>query len=99
MNYEKMFNKGFLCTECGPIPAANKRSISKVSTNCCPNCSKPVKAWERPLNERPGRCGNCSYGSFKSAYVNRHLLRCCKRCDEVVDIDNGLKLIRKGAKV
>jgi hypothetical protein len=90
------FNIGFMCPECGPIQTAKKRSISKVQYDTCPTCSNIVTRWERPLNKRSGRCNNCANASFTSAIVKSRLLRCCKKCSEVVDIDSDCKVIRKG---
>jgi hypothetical protein len=89
------FNKGFYCSNCGPIPNSKKRSINKTQYDLCPNCDNIVTPWERPLNERTGRCSNCGNASFTLAIVKHHLLRCCKRCKEVYDIDAD-KVIRKG---
>lgn len=94
-----LFNRGFICSRCGPIQTAKKRSIAKVQRDTCPDCSGIVTRWERPLNERSGRCHNCAHGAFKQAFVKGHLLRACKQCGEVVDIDGNMIVIRKGAKV
>lgn len=93
------FNKGFYCKDCGPIQKAKKRTIKKVQYNTCPTCHTIVDEWERPLNERDGRCGNCGYGSFKLAMTKGRLLRMCKQCSEVVDTDNKNKVVRKGNEV
>lgn len=89
------FNKGFLCPTCGPIEKSKKRSIKKQQYDTCPECGQIVTVWERPLNERAGRCHNCGNASFTLAIVKHHLLRCCKVCKEVFDTDTG-KVIRKG---
>lgn len=92
-----MFNRGFLCASCGPIEKASKKTIKKVQYDICPECGAIVKEWERPLNERPGRCGNCAGGSFKLAIHKGQLLRCCKTCKEVINPDTG-KVTRGGNK-
>lgn len=57
---------------------------------------KPEKPFV-PLHERPGRCGNptCGGASFKSAIYKHDILRCCKNCGEIYNIDKE-KVIRKG---
>lgn len=92
------FNIGFLCPECGPIQTAKKRSINKVQHDTCPTCLKIVTRWERPLNERSGHCGNCAGGSFSLSVVNSQLLRCCKKCGEVVNTDKNCEIVKKGDK-
>jgi hypothetical protein len=92
-----MFNIGFLCLECGPIETAKKSQRNKVTQNTCPTCGGIVKAWERPLNERDGRCRNCGNASFKSAIWKHDILRKCKTCDEVYNIDQET-VVRKGKK-
>jgi hypothetical protein len=89
------FNHGFMCALCGPIPKANKKTINKIPHNICPDCMQIVEVWERPENERPGRCSNCGYGSFKLAIVKGHLLRNCKKCTQVFDTETE-KIIREG---
>jgi hypothetical protein len=93
-----MFNQGWLCPECGPVPDSKKRSINKVQWDCCKACGAIVTRWERPLNERSGRCGNCANGSFELAVRKGRLLRKCKKCNEVVDTDEECKVKRKGDK-
>lgn len=90
-----MFNKGFLCSNCGPIPKAKKRSINKVQHNTCPECLSVVTEWERPLNERSGHCNNCGNGGFVLALHKGNLLRKCKKCSEVYNLDKS-EIIRKG---
>lgn len=92
------FNNGFYCPNCGPIPRARTRSRNKVRVNTCHNCEAVVTVWERPLNERIGRCGNCANGWFKLAVVKGQLLRCCKVCDEVVNTDKNNEITREGDK-
>lgn len=92
-----MFNQGFICSKCGPIPTAKNKTINKTQYQVCPDCSHVVHKWERPLNERSGRCGNCAKGSFTLALHKGRLLRCCKECAEVKNTDTG-EIIRKGAK-
>lgn len=93
-----IFNKGFMCKHCGPIKTAGKKAASKAmpARNVCPECAETVTPWERPMNERAGRCGNCANASFTSAFVKRQLLRCCKLCNEVVNIDKNCEIVRKG---
>jgi uncharacterized Zn finger protein len=91
------FNKGFLCPTCGPIEKSKKKTIKKQQYDTCPNCGEIVTKWERPLNERAGRCQNCGNASFTLAIVKHHLLRCCKQCKQVYDVD-AEKVIRKGEK-
>lgn len=92
------FNVGWLCKECGPVAESKKRSINKVQWDCCKDCGGIVTKWERPLNERDGRCGNCANAAFTSAIVKGQLLRCCKTCNEVVNTDQDCKIVRKGDK-
>lgn len=89
------FNRGFLCEKCGPIPAAKKKSIAKIKYDICTNCDKKVTPWIRPIKERAGRCSECEGGAFTSAYIKRQLLRCCKGCGTVKNIDSG-EIIRVG---
>jgi hypothetical protein len=91
------FNQGFLCPDCGPIPTAKKRSIAKVQHDTCPDCGKIVSKWERPLNERSGRCNNCGGGAFTLVMWKGDLLRKCKKCDEVYNTDTKI-VKRKGLK-
>jgi hypothetical protein len=91
-----VFNKGFYCAICGPIPRAAKKTIKKIPYNICPDCMSIVQLWDRPLNERDGRCGNCGNGSFTNAIVKGQLLRCCKQCAEVVNTDKDCEIVRKG---
>ena len=90
------FNKGFLCKECGPIPDSIKRSINKVKWDCCKACGGIVTRWERPLNERSGRCSLCGNGAFELEIKKGHLLRCCKKCNQVVDTDKNCEIVIKG---
>lgn len=91
------FNKGFLCPSCGPIPTAKKSSRNKVQFDVCLACSNVVSKWERPLNERAGRCGNCGGGAFTLAVWKGDILRKCKTCDEVFNVDKN-EVTRKGKK-
>lgn len=93
-----IFNRGFKCPNCGPIPKSDKRKISKISRDCCPDCKEVVTPWSRPLNERAGRCGNCAGAAFKLAVVKGQLLRNCKVCGMVVNTDDDNKVIREGDK-
>jgi hypothetical protein len=89
------FNQGWFCKECGPVKESKKRSIAKVQYDCCKDCGGIVTEWERPLNERAGRCRNCAASGFEMAIHKGHLIRNCKTCNEVYDIDAD-KLIQKG---
>lgn len=93
------FTKGFKCALCGPIEKAKTKTINKVKHNICPECLNIVVLWDRPLKERSGHCSNCGYASFKLAIVNGDLLRCCKRCMEVVNTDKNCEVVRKGREV
>jgi hypothetical protein len=92
------FNIGFICKEHGPMEKAG----SKNKRNICPICSKDVEKWEKPLEERPGRCGTCTKSKFKSVVyrgkqksLRGHILRGCLYCKEVFDSDTE-KIIQKG---
>lgn len=88
------FNTGFLCTACGPIEKAVSRTLNKSKVNVCPECQNVVRTWERPLNERDGRCRTCSGGGFTLKMQNRELLRICKRCEEVYNTDTKMVVTR-----
>ncbi|MBU5342314.1 hypothetical protein [Caldifermentibacillus hisashii] len=90
-----MFNKGYYCHSCGPIQTSVKRTRKGEKFNTCPNCGQVVTEWERPLNERDGRCRTCGNGSFNLKIENHHLLRVCKNCGEIYDTDNE-KITKKG---
>lgn len=90
-----MFNKGYYCTNCGPIQTAKKRTRKGERVTTCPNCGQVVTEWERPLNERIGRCRTCGGAAFKLKMNNHHLLRICKNCGEVFDTDEE-KIIQRG---
>lgn len=92
---ELMFNRGFLCKECGPIPKAKTRSKNRIKRETCPDCMGVVTPWERPMNERPGRCLNCAYAGFKLAVVKGVIVRACKRCNEAYSPETK-QVIRKG---
>lgn len=89
------FNQGWLCEKCGPVKESKKRTIQRIRRDCCKGCGGIVTPWERPLNERPGRCGNCANAGFKLAVVKGQLLRNCKKCSEVINPETK-KIIRKG---
>lgn len=72
-----------------------EKAGTRNKRNICPLCSKDVEKWERPLEERPGRCATCSNASFKSAIYKHDILRCCKNCGEIYNIDKD-QVIRKG---
>jgi ssDNA-binding Zn-finger/Zn-ribbon topoisomerase 1 len=84
-----IFNRGYLCPQCGPIPAAKSRTIKKIAYKTCPGCERIVTEWERPLNERAGRCGNCGQAAFSLKVVNGHIHRKCKNesCQTVFNVD------------
>jgi hypothetical protein len=90
-----MFNKGYLCINHGPVQESVKRSINKVKHDCCKICGAVVRPWERPLNERAGRCNNCAGGCFGQKLVNRHLIRVCNICTEEYNTDTN-KIIKPG---
>lgn len=96
-----MFNHGFYCTNCGPIEKAKERSINKVRHKTCNECGSIVTSWERPLNERVGRCANCAHGSFTLALgkgkLKGQLLRKCKHCGQVSNPDTN-EILREGNK-
>lgn len=82
-----MFNKGFLCPNCGPVQESKSKSIAKVQHNCCKECDAIVKVWERPLNERAGRCNNCAGAHFGHRLENSYLIRICHNCNEEYNTD------------
>lgn len=84
-----MFNKGYLCQTCGPIPNAQKRTRKGLTVFTCQTCGQAVDEWERPLNERDGRCIKCGGASFTLKIDNHHLLRICKSCGDIYDTDGG----------
>lgn len=89
------FNRGWLCGTCGPIPKAKTSNINKIPHNLCPKCSTIVNEWERPLTERSGRCACCGHAHFELRMHKSQLLRRCRNCNEVYNIDTE-KIIRKG---
>jgi len=91
-------NRGFKCRDCGQVcEKAKEKTISKVKYKVCPHCSGLVDPWERPLNERPGRCINCAGGKFNLAMVKGRMLRNCPGCGMVIDVDTK-EVIREGNK-
>lgn len=94
------FNQGWLCKECGPVKESKKRSINKTQYDCCKACGGIVTKWTRPMNERAGRCNNCGHAAFKLAMGKNklagRLLRCCTKCQEVVNTDDNNKILVKG---
>lgn len=87
-------NRGFMCSNCGVIPKATKKTNRVI----CPVCTNQVTPWEKPLNERSGRCRTCAKASFKLKFEKSRLLRTCKTCSEKIDPDTG-EIIRKGVLV
>jgi transcription elongation factor Elf1 len=90
-----MFNKGYYCIKCGPMPIATRRTRKGETVFTCPTCGQVVTEWERALNERDGRCSNCGNGSFKLKIKNDVLIRVCKKCSEEFDT-RIQKVIKKG---
>lgn len=82
-----VFNIGWLCPNCGPIPDGKKRSLKKVQRMTCRTCESVVMPWQRPLNERSGRCNNCGYAAFQLAMVKGYVIRKCKHCAEVYNVE------------
>lgn len=92
------FNNGFYCNKCGVFEKTVERQINKKKFPTCPTCaSTHFNKWSKPLNERPGRCGTCGGSQFKMAIYKHDLLRCCKTCSEVFNIDKN-KVKRPGKK-
>ena len=85
------FNRGFECKSCGVMEKAAKKGQRTI----CPICSLPVVSWEKPLNERSGRCRTCAGAKFESKIHKHQLLRRCRNCNEVYNIDTE-KVVRKG---
>lgn len=96
------FTRGFYCPDHGPIEKAKDKTIQKAKYKVCPDCSKIVTTWERPLNERSGRCGNCAGGAFILAMGKKKLagqmLRKCKKCGEVINPDHPTIILSEGDK-
>lgn len=90
-----MFNKGYLCINCGPVKESKKRSINKTQHDCCKECGAVVRTWERPLNERAGRCSNCAGGHFGQRLENHCLIRVCNICTEEYNTDTH-KIVKPG---
>jgi DNA-directed RNA polymerase subunit RPC12/RpoP len=91
------FNRGFFCSNCGPIEKSSKNTIKKVQYDTCPACSLIVKKWERPLNERKGRCPNCAHGGFKLGMKKGVMLRKCLKCGEITNPDTK-EIVKEGDK-
>ena len=92
------FNRGYICKDHGPM----EKAITRNKRFVCPLCTKDVKPWEKPIEERPGRCGLCGKSNFKSIVyrgknksLRGHILRGCLYCKEVLDSDTE-KVIKKG---
>lgn len=80
-------NYGYICI-CGWIGAKpTKKTIKKIPYNICPSCSKVVKEFVKPLNERVGRCNLCGNASFELSIKNHYLYRTCKCCGTILNID------------
>ena len=90
-----MFNKGYKCSRCGPMESATKRTRKGEIVFTCPMCGQVVTEWERPLNERVGRCGTCGKSSFELKLENDRLIRTCKSCHEEFDTWTE-KVIKRG---
>ena len=86
-----ILNRGFTCNNCGVIEKATKKGQRMV----CPVCIITVTPWERPLNERSGRCRTCAGGQFTNRIEKSDLIRTCKVCTEEYNIDKD-KVIKKG---
>lgn len=89
-------NTGWKCPKCewiGDKPVS--KTIKKVPFITCPMCSTAVNKWVRPRTERIGCCGTCGNASFKLAVFKHDILRCCKQCDEIYNVDKGT-VKRKG---
>jgi transcription elongation factor Elf1 len=86
-----LINSGFMCPNCGPMKECSSKSIKKVAHLVCKRCEALVNKWERPLNERAGRCTNCAGCDFASSMgkdkLKGHLIRLCRICSEEYDID------------
>jgi ribosomal protein L37AE/L43A len=79
-----IFNRGFLCPKCGPVAKAKDKTYNKAKIKACGKCDAPVTPWERPLNERPGRCRKCSHAGFINRIENGLFIRKCKKCNDEV---------------
>lgn len=92
------FNTGYLCKSCGPVKEMEKKTVRKASIECCKACGGSVTKWSRPLNERAGRCNNCSYGSFElgmgKGKMKGFIIRKCKKCHEISNGETGDILIK-----
>lgn len=93
-------NHGYKCTRCNHIakePAKRKRGGKTVFH--CPACEYPntMQKWEKPLNERVGRCDTCGNGEFKLIMKERRMLRGCPECGKWIDPETN-KRIREGVK-
>lgn len=75
--------RGFECITCGWIgPKAKTRSSKNVKYHACQECGAPAKEWEKPLNQRPGRCPHCANAKFLLRIENHELIRTCEHCGE-----------------
>ena len=92
------FNRGWFCPKCGPVESAKDKTIAKVKYKVCKCCEAIVSAWERPKTDRDGCCCHCGNGAFTLAIVKHQLLRCCKLCGCVVNIDKNCTVVREGNK-
>lgn len=95
MSTQAIFNKGWMCANCGPVQEVESKTKLKIKRTVCKTCDAVVTEWERPLNERPGRCSNCTHGSFELELVNGHIIRKCKKCDEISNAETG-EILKQG---
>lgn len=92
------FNEGYWCNKCGVFDKPKERKHKGKGILTCPTCAGTFYSkWTKPLNQRIGRCSNCGGSEFKSAIYKHDLLRCCKTCSEVFNIDKN-KVKRPGKK-
>ena len=86
-----MINNGFMCPNCGPVKESKAAVRNTMPVKICKLCAAIVKVWERPKNERAGRCLNCAGCNFETGLgknkLKGHFIRLCRICEEVYDID------------
>jgi len=93
-------NHGYKCTRCNHIAKEpDKRKRGGKTVFHCPACEYPntMQAWEKPLNERVGRCNLCGNGEFKLIIRKGQWLRGCPECGEWIDPVTN-EIIREGNK-